>query len=55
MKVDVRDEYVTIGGAARLYGVVIVGDPQEDPEGLQVDVEGTIALRGRLRSERQET
>ncbi|MFB2579663.1 hydantoinase B/oxoprolinase family protein [Herbiconiux sp. P15] len=48
--VDVRDEYVTIEGAARLYGVVVSGDPHEDPEGLVLDLEATAALRGRLRA-----
>ncbi len=48
VKLDVRDGYVTIEGAARDYGVVVVGDPEEDPEGLSVDAEAT----GRLRNER---
>lgn len=30
---DVRDEYVTVDGAARNFGVVVVGDPHRDPEG----------------------
>ena len=34
VKRDVRDGYVTIEGAARDYGVVVAGDPEEDPEGL---------------------
>ena len=34
VKRDVRDGYVTIAGAARDYGVVITGDPDDDPEGL---------------------
>ena len=42
---DVRDEYVSIGGAARDYGVVVVGDPHSDPEGLRVDEEATARLR----------
>lgn len=42
---DVRDEYVSIAGAARDYGVVVVGDPQIDPEGLVVDEAATAALR----------
>ncbi len=46
VKRDVRDGYVTIEGAARDYGVVVVGDPETDPEGLTVDVEGTAGLRG---------
>lgn len=49
---DVRDEYVTIEGAARLYGVVVVGDPHRDPEGVRVDGEATHQLRARLRSTR---
>lgn len=44
--VDVRDEYVSIEGAARDYGVVIVGDPVSDPEGLRIDEEATAKLRG---------
>jgi N-methylhydantoinase B len=42
---DVRDEYVSIAGAARDYGVVVIGDPQQDPEGLRIDVEETTNLR----------
>ena len=45
VKRDVRDGYVTIEGAARDYGVVVTGDPEEDPEGLAVDVEATERLR----------
>ena len=36
---------VTIEGALRDYGVVVVGDPENDPEGLTVDAEGTAGLR----------
>jgi N-methylhydantoinase B len=43
---DVRDEYVSIEGAARDYGVVVVGDPVQDPEGLRIDEEATARLRG---------
>ena len=43
---DVRDGYVSIEGARRDYGVVIVGDPEHDPEGLTVDAEETARLRG---------
>jgi N-methylhydantoinase B len=43
---DVRDGYVTIEGAARDYGVVVRGDPEEDPEGLAVDPAATAELRG---------
>jgi N-methylhydantoinase B len=45
VKVDVRDGYVSIVGAARDYGVVVVGDPELDPEALQVDSKATEALR----------
>jgi len=52
VKVDVRDGYVTIEGAARDYGVVVVGDPDRDPEGLAVDLETTRRLRERRRRQR---
>ena len=42
---DVRDGYVTLGGAARDYGVVVLGDPDEDPEGLTIDQDETAKLR----------
>ena len=45
VKRDVRDGYVTIEGAARDYGVVVVGDPDEDPEGLTLDLAATERLR----------
>jgi N-methylhydantoinase B len=44
VKRDVRDEYVTIEGAARDYGVVIVGDVRH-PEQLAVDAAATRVLR----------
>jgi N-methylhydantoinase B len=44
---DVRNEYVSIDAAAAQYGVVVVGDPRNDPEALRVDVAGTDALRGK--------
>jgi N-methylhydantoinase B len=44
--IDVRDGYVTVAGAARDYGVVVVGDPDEDPEGLRIDEDATARLRG---------
>jgi N-methylhydantoinase B len=47
---DVRDEYVTIEGAARDYGVVVTGDPLEDPEGLRLDLEATESLRAARRT-----
>ena len=52
VKVDVRDGYVSIAGAARDYGVVVTGDPDEDPEGLVVDLEATERLRASRREER---
>jgi N-methylhydantoinase B len=42
---DVRDGYVSVEGAARDYGVVILGDPEVDPEGLRIDHESTQRLR----------
>ena len=49
VKVDVRDGYVTIEGAARDYGVVVKGDPDTDPEGLEVDVQATEERRKSMR------
>jgi N-methylhydantoinase B len=49
VKVDVRDGYVTIEGAARDYGVVVKGDPDTDPEGLEVDAQATEELRKSMR------
>ncbi|MEE2062290.1 hydantoinase B/oxoprolinase family protein [Rhodococcus artemisiae] len=46
---DVRDEYMTIAGAAREYGVIVKGDPRKDPEGLVVDEEATRERREELR------
>ena len=48
VKRDVRDEYISIEGALRDYGVVVVGDPISDPEGLRVDDEATAARRAEL-------
>ncbi|MET7993518.1 hydantoinase B/oxoprolinase family protein [Amycolatopsis sp. NPDC005232] len=45
---DVRDEYVTIEGAYRDYGVVISGDPHNDPENLKIDQEATARRRAEL-------
>jgi N-methylhydantoinase B len=42
---DVRDGYVTVEGAVRDYGVVVLGDPDADPEHLTVDLAATDALR----------
>lgn len=45
VKLDVRDEYVSVGGALADYGVVIVGDARSNPEGLEVDYVATRAER----------
>jgi N-methylhydantoinase B len=45
VKIDVRDGYVTVAGALGDYGVVIVGDPDTDPEGLVVDTAATERAR----------
>jgi N-methylhydantoinase B len=42
---DVRDEYVTVEGAYRDYGVVVAGDPHADPEGLRIDQDATRERR----------
>lgn len=47
---DVRDGYVSIEGARRDYGVVVSGDPEHDPEGLQVDADATRQLRDEMAS-----
>ncbi|MFF0284044.1 hydantoinase B/oxoprolinase family protein [Rhodococcus aetherivorans] len=49
---DVRNLYASIAGAERDYGVVVIGDPLQDPEGLELDLEATQARRARLRAER---
>ncbi len=48
VKRDVRDDYVSIDAARSTYGVVVLGDPESDPEGLTVDVPATEALRADL-------
>jgi N-methylhydantoinase B len=48
VRADVRDEYVSVEGAYERYGVVVVGDPQSDPEGVRVDVEATTRRRAEL-------
>jgi N-methylhydantoinase B len=52
---DVRDEYVSVGGAARDYGVVVCGHPRTDPEGLSVDQPATDKLRESIRLERPQS
>lgn len=44
---DVRNGYVSQTGAQETYGVVVVGDPEFDPEGLTIDAVATSALRNR--------
>jgi N-methylhydantoinase B len=48
VRVDVRDGYVTPSFARERYGVVVTGDPEEDPEGVAVDEAATAALRAEL-------
>ncbi|QXW00471.1 MULTISPECIES: hydantoinase B/oxoprolinase family protein [Rhodococcus] len=48
---DVRNEYVSIEGAERDYGVVVVGNPLTDPEGLTVVEPDTTHLRTRRRQQ----
>jgi N-methylhydantoinase B len=45
---DVRDEYISAAAARRDYGVVVLGDPVRDPEGLKIDWEATNALRSQM-------
>ncbi|MGR8918512.1 MAG: hydantoinase B/oxoprolinase family protein [Gammaproteobacteria bacterium] len=52
---DVRNGYVSIAGARRDYGVVIVGDPDNDPEGLDIDRAATAAVRARGSSSTQKS
>jgi N-methylhydantoinase B len=49
VKADVRDQYVTVEGAARDYGVVITGDPIEDPAAIEINQIETEKLRAALR------
>ncbi|WP_025778242.1 hydantoinase B/oxoprolinase family protein [Brevibacterium sp. VCM10] len=42
---DVRNEYVSSEAAAADYGVVVLGDPHRDPEGLRIDEEASRTLR----------
>jgi N-methylhydantoinase B len=45
---DVRDEYVSIQEAAARYGVVVSGDPINDPEGITLDITATEGRRAEL-------
>jgi N-methylhydantoinase B len=42
---DVRNGYVSQAAARDTYGVVVLGDPDFDPEGLSIDAVATAALR----------
>ena len=42
---DVRDGYVSVKGARNDYGVVVLGDPDNDPENIIIDQDATQALR----------
>ncbi|MFZ0665934.1 MAG: hydantoinase B/oxoprolinase family protein [Acidimicrobiales bacterium] len=48
---DVRDGYFTLGAAQARYGVVITGDPENDPEGLALDPGATSSLRQAMRAQ----
>jgi N-methylhydantoinase B len=45
VKTDVRDGYVTIEAAERDFGVIVNGDPENDPEGLELDLDATAERR----------
>ena len=45
---DVRDGYVSVDAARNEYGVVVIGDPDLDPEGISVDADATAARRQKL-------
>ncbi|MDQ2803999.1 MAG: hydantoinase B/oxoprolinase family protein [Pseudomonadota bacterium] len=47
---DVRDEYISFEGARRDYGVVVIGDPVNDPEGLRIDRDATRQRRTEMAS-----
>lgn len=49
---DVRDEYVSVEGAQADYGVVVLGDPFHDPEGLHIDEVATKRLRSEMKAAR---
>jgi N-methylhydantoinase B len=44
---DVRNGYISVDGARAMYGVVVTGDPDRDPEGIAVDEAATAMLRER--------
>lgn len=48
VKNDVRDDYVSLEKAKQQYGVVIKGDPINDPERLEIDYEETKKIRSKM-------
>lgn len=48
---DVRDGYVSVTGAEGDYGVIVTGDPETDPESVDVDVKATAACRAKRGAE----
>jgi N-methylhydantoinase B len=49
---DVRNQYTSHQAAKDVYGVVVLGDPDVDPEGMTVDEAATTAQREQLRASR---
>ena len=47
---DVRNEYTSHARARDVYGVVVLGDPDVDPEGMTVDEAATAELRASMRA-----
>jgi N-methylhydantoinase B len=47
---DVRNEYFSAEYARDVFGVVVDGDTNVDPEGMHIDEQATAALRGKLRA-----
>ena len=45
---DVRNGYISVGEAKAKYGVVVLGDPDRDPEGISVDEAATNVLRSAM-------
>lgn len=50
---DVRNEYVSVAGAYRDYGVVVTGDPVRHPEQIEIDYEATAKARREMRSKKK--
>ena len=45
LAIDVGSVAAPLEGARRDYAVIIVGDPENDPEGLEIDAEATARAR----------